>query len=203
MTLKTGGGQSVRKFDFKARNIPNGNQNLLVFSWPGDIRETSLLTIGATGRDDDQWIFLPAAQRVKRISSSSRSGSFVGSEFAYEDMVDQGLDDFTYLWVREEGCCNVVETYPKFSSGYSKEVVWFDKKTGLPTQIEYYPKRGSKQKTLTVSGYNKYGNVWRPGLMHMENSLNGRSTDLAWSGFKFNVGLADSEFSTRAMERGQ
>jgi outer membrane lipoprotein-sorting protein len=204
MILRTGGGgEAVREFDFKARNISGGNQNLLVFSWPGDIRDTGLLTVGATGRNDDQWIYLPAARRVKRISSSSRSGSFVGSEFAYEDMVDQALDDFSYLWLRDESCCHVVEAYPKFSSGYEKQIVWFDMSSGLPVQIEYFPKRGSKLKVLAISGYRNYGGVWRPSLMRMKNHLNGRSTDLSWSDYRFNVGLAPSEFTTRALERGQ
>jgi outer membrane lipoprotein-sorting protein len=160
-----------------------------------------LLTHGATGRNDDQWIYLPAARRVKRISSSARSGSFVGSEFAYEDMVDQALEDYSYRWISDEGCCHIVEAFPKFPSGYEKQVISFDAGSGLPVQIEYYPKRGSKQKVLSISGYRNYGGVWRPAQMRMKNLLNGRSTDLAWSNYRFNIGLPGGDFTTRALER--
>jgi len=203
MVLNAGGGQSVREFSYKAQNISGGNQSVLVFSWPGDIRDTGLLTISSAGRSDDQWIFLPAARRVKRISSSSRSGSFVGSEFAYEDMVDQDLNDFSYLWVREEGCCDVVERYPTYASGYEKQVVWYSKSSGLPQQIEYYPKRGNKSKVLKISGYRNYGSVWRPSQMMMSNLLTGRSTSLSWNNYRFNIGLGSGDFTTRALERGR
>ena len=201
MILIAGGGSAQRKFDFKARKISGGNQNILVFSWPGDIRDTGLLTIGVTSGNDNQWLYLPAARRVKRISSSSNSGSFVGSEFAYEDMVDQDLDDYSYRWISHEGCCDVVEAYPKFASGYAKQTVRFDSSSGLPVQIDYDPKRGSAQKTLTISGYRNYGGVWRPSLLRMKNRANGRSTDLKWSNYHFNAGLSEGEFTTRALER--
>jgi outer membrane lipoprotein-sorting protein len=140
---------------------------------------------------------------VKRISAGSRTGSFVGSEFAYEDMVDQALEDYSYRWLRDEGCCHLVEAYPKFTSGYEKQIVWFDQNSGLPAQVEYFPKRGSGRKALTISGYRNYGGVWRPSLLRMKNQLTGRSTDLKWNNYRFNVGLAESEFTTRALERGQ
>jgi outer membrane lipoprotein-sorting protein len=203
MILNAGGGTSVRKFDFKARRISGGNQSLLVFSWPGDIRDTGLLTVGATGSNDDQWIYLPAAHSVKRITASSSAGSFVGSEFAYEDMVDQDLEDYSYVWLRDEGCCHVVEAYPRFSSGYEKQVVYFDMNLGLPVTVEMYLKRGSGQKHLSLSGYRNYGGVWRPSLLRMTNKLNGRSTDLSWRNYRFNIGLDASEFTTRALERGE
>jgi len=203
MALRTGGGESTREFSFKAQNVSGGNRNILVFSWPGDIRDTGLLTIAASGRRDDQWIYLPAAHSVKRISSSSRSGSFVGSEFAYEDMIDQGLGDFSYLWIKDEGCCHIVERFPTYASGYQKQVVWYNRGTGLPDQIEYFPKRGNRSKVLQISGYRSYGGVWRPSQMVMTNLLNGRSTALTWSSYRFNVGLPSSDFSTRALERGE
>jgi outer membrane lipoprotein-sorting protein len=202
MVLRTGGGEAVRQFSFKSQKLRGGSQSILVFSWPGDIRDTGLLTVSAGGRSDDQWIFLPAARRVKRISSSSRSGSFVGSEFSYEDMTDQGLDDFTYRWVRDEGCCNIVERYPKGASSYAKQVVWFNKGSGLVDRVEFHPKRGNAQKVLDISGYRQYGSVWRPSQMVMSNLLTSRSTILSWSNYRFNAGLSANDFTTRALERG-
>lgn len=199
----SGGGQGTRKFEFKAREAGGGSRSLLVFDWPGDIRDTGLLTHNKASGGDSQWVFLPADRRVRRISSSGRSGSFVGSEFAYEDMTDQAVGKFSYRWVADKGCCHIVERVPKYSSGYSKQVVHFSKSNFLVQRVEYFNRRGAHSKTMTVSNYRRGGSGYRPGRMRMVNHITGKSTTLSWSGFRFGVGLGNNDFSTRALERGR
>lgn len=203
MVLRAGGGASERRFDFKAREVGSKTETLMVFNWPGDVRDTALLTHSQTSGADSQWIYLPATRQVRRISSSSRSGSFLGSEFAFEDMVDQDVGNFSYKWIGKEGCCNLVERVPKFSSGYSRQVVSYDSGNGLPVKIDYEFKRGSGRKTLTIAGYRSYSGVWRPSTMTMVNHVSGKSTALNWSNYRFNVGVNPSDFTTRGLERGQ
>jgi outer membrane lipoprotein-sorting protein len=201
--INKAGGTAVRDFDFKSMETAAGDLALIVFNWPGDIRDTALLTHEHRTSSDDQWIFLPAERRVKRIAGAGRSGSFVGSEFAYEDMVEQNLDKFTYNWLTEEACCNVVDRFPKsVDSGYSRERVWLDKSNNTFAKIEYYNQGGTLVKTFTATGYQKYeGKFWRATTVTMSNNLTGKKTTLEWRNQRFSVGLNASEFSTDALDR--
>lgn len=209
MILKSASGrQSKRDFDFRLLNTGGGSKSLLTFNWPGDIRDTSLLTHTFSRRDDSQWVFLPAANRVKRISSSGRSGSFVGSEFSYEDMVNQEVAKFDHVWTADRSCpnysgtCHVLERTPKFRSGYAKQIVWIDTRLFKIRQIDYYNKRGDRVKTLSISGYRTYSGRYRePGRLVMTNHLNKRSTQLNWANYRFDTGLNAAGFTTREMQR--
>ena len=204
------GATSTRRFENRTvENADNrGSRSLLVFDWPGDIRNTALLTHSFDTAKDDQWLYLPAVRKVRRISSSGRSGSFVGSEFAYEDMVEQDASNFSHVWQRDERCpngggtCHVLVRVPKQSSGYSQQAVWLDTAELRYQTIQYYNRRGQLMKTLTISGYRKYkGRFWRPSKMQMVNHLTGKSTVLNWKNYTFNVGLSASEFTPDAVRR--
>ena len=110
-----------------------GDKGIIVFETPADIDGTALLSHAKILEPDDQWLFLPALKRVKRISSVNKSGPFVGSEFAFEDFTAQELNKFSYSFVRQELCgsmsCDVVERYPRYEhSGYTKQIGWVDTK---------------------------------------------------------------------------
>lgn len=211
MSLRTSGGAvSTRKFETKTIEMQGGqaSRSLLVFDWPGDIRGTALLTHGFKTKQDSQWLYLPSVGRVKKIAGSGRSGSFVGSEFSYEDMVEQDVSNYDHVWLRDEACpngagqCHLLQRTPRHSSGYSQQAVWLDKKELRYQVIQYYNRRGQLQKTLTIQNYKKYkGRFWRPARMTMVNHQTGKSTVLDWSGYTFNVGLTPQEFTKNAMTR--
>ena len=184
--------------------------SLLTFDWPGDIAGTALLTHGRLKGEDAQWLYLPALKRVKRISASNRSGSFMGSEFSYEDFLPQQIEDFTYTWLRDEACpnrpeltCHVSERRPvDATSGYSHSVLWQDSEAYRTFQITYFDRSGNHLKTLQTTGFNQYNDqYWRPSRMDMANHLTGKGTSIDWSDYKFNVGLKESDFTKRALER--
>jgi outer membrane lipoprotein-sorting protein len=208
MTLLSQGGTSgQRRFDLRWTRAPGGSRALLVFGWPGDIRNTALLTHGYEGRTDDQWLWLPDLNKVRRISSSGRSGSFVGSEFAYEDMTDQEPGKFTHRWIADEPCpgggtCHVVERRPRGGSGYAAQRVWFDTAHLRVQQVMYFDRRGAHLKTLRMSGYRLYnGRWWRASRMDMRNHLTGRATVLSWSNFRFNTGVEGGALTPDALRR--
>lgn len=205
MVLRAAGGaESVRDFDFKTLEVGSNSHSILVFNWPGDIRDTGLLTIEQQGASDQQWLYLPADRRVRRIAGSGRSGSFVGSEFAYEDMVEQNVDNFHHRWIRDEGCCHLVERRPREASGYARQVVWYDRNRSTIERIDYFNRGDAHFKTLTVSGWRQYaGGVWRPTTMRMVNHLTRKETDLVWRDYQFRVGLRPDAFTPRALERGR
>ena len=210
MILASPGGQtSTRRFDTQWVDLGNGkgSRSQMIFRWPGDIRGTTLLTHSHDQRADDQWLKLPALGKVRRITASGRSGSFVGSEFAYEDLVDQEVEKFDHVWIAEQPCpaggqCHVLDRRPKTVSGYSHMRVWLDVKNLLPQKIDYFDRAGAHLKTLRTSGYRLYeGRYWRPSKMDMRNHLTGKSTVLTWSGYQFNLGLNANSFTVTALRR--
>jgi outer membrane lipoprotein-sorting protein len=186
----------------------DGDKSLCLFDSPADIKGTTLLTYTHKTEDDDQWLYLPALKRVKRIASSNKSGSFVGSEFAYEDIASQEMEKYTYRYLRDEALdstdCFVIERSPvdRKNSGYSRQVVWIDKAEYRTLKIEHFDRRNALLKTLTVSGYQKYADrFWRPDRMTMVNPQTGKSTELIWSDYRFGTGLKDSDFLKDNLER--
>ena len=187
-----------------------GDLSVIVFERPRDIRGVGLLTHAKIEpEDDDQWLYLPALRRVKRISSSNRTGKFVASEFSYEDLGSQEVNDYDHKWLRDESCpgdsdlvCHVVENYPKSrKSGYSKRILWIDQSELRIQRIEFYNRRGELEKDLTFSDYRQYlGRYWRASLLSMVNRQTGKSTDMLWSEYKFGTGLSESLFSPRRLQ---
>jgi hypothetical protein len=209
MVLRTASGQeATRRFDSSwITTAPGESRSLLIFRWPGDIRNTALLTHAYRGQSDDQWLFLPAMERVRRISGSGRSGSFVGSEFAFEDMVDQEVDKFDHVWIADErlagsGLCHVIDRFPTTNSGYSRQRIWLDQQELRLQQVHYFDRRGAHLKTLSISGYRRYaGRFWRASRMEMTNHLTGASTLLNWGDYQFNQGLRENAFTVNALRR--
>ena len=209
MILRTASGQTAeRRFDASwISTSNNASRSLLIFRWPGDIRNTALLTHVYTGKNDDQWLFLPAMERVRRISGSGRSGSFVGSEFAFEDMVDQEVDKFRHKWVEDGRCpsggtCHIIDRVPTTNSGYRLQRIWLDTKELRLQQVMYFDRRGAHLKTLVISGYKLYkGRFWRASRMDMVNHLTGASTRLNWGNYQFDRGLSPNSFTVNALRR--
>ena len=209
MVLRNKHGQeSWRQLRVKVLEVPGaGDKSLFVFDEPRDVKGTALLVHAHRDRADDQWLYLPALKRVKRISSSNRSGSFMGSEFAYEDMTAQAVEKFTYRYLRDEPCgdltCTVTERYPTDrKSGYTRQVVWRDKDELRVRKVEYYDRRDAHLKTLTLENYGLYlGRYWRAGVMTMVNQLTGKSTVLTWTDYKFATDLGDRDFTRTGLKR--
>jgi outer membrane lipoprotein-sorting protein len=176
-----------------------GDKSLVIFNTPKDVEGTALLSHAKILDPDDQWLFLPALKRVKRISSKNKSGPFVGSEFAFEDFTSTELNKYDYLWLRQEACgdmiCDVIQRKPRYKySGYKKQIAWIDQKDLQLRKIEFYNRRDSLLKTLTLEDYRQYGSIWRAHKLHMLNHSNGKSTDLIYDNYQFKVGLTDNDF---------
>lgn len=188
----------------------DGDKNLIVFDEPRDIKGSAFLTRAQTTQPDEQWIYMPSTNRVKRISSKKRSGPFFGSEFANEDMAPRVIDKYTYRFIEEADYngthCYVVESMPKDKhSGYSRIVSWIDSEELRVMKSVFYDRRKkSVLKTLTVSGYELYQDRhWRPAELVMENSQTGKSTRLVFSDYAFGVGLDDKHFSNARLNNAR
>jgi len=201
--------RELRRQVLEVNQAGAGDKSLITFDSPRDVAGTSLLSHTKTLEPDDQWLFLPALERVKRISSANKSGPFVGSEFAYEDLVSQEVEKYDYLFVREEPCgdldCFVVQRVPQYdNSGYTRQLVWWDKAEYRIQKIDFYDRKDSLLKSLTYHGYQQYlGEYWRPDLMTMENHQNGKSTDLAFSEWTFANGLDEGALTPSRLRRAR
>jgi outer membrane lipoprotein-sorting protein len=186
-----------------------GDKSLMIFDTPKDQKGVAMLTFTHKAKSDDQWLFLPALKRVKKISSRNKSGPFVGSEFAFEDISSQEVEKYTYKYLRDETFngldCFVVENTPTDKySGYTKQIVWIDKAEYRSVKIDFYDRKKSLLKTLVNEDYKQYlGKYWRPNLMSMTNHQTGKSTRLVYEDYSFNVGLKVKEFTKNSLKRAR
>jgi len=203
MVLKNAAGrESRRNLTITTLEIPDesfGDKSLVVFANPNDIKGTALLSHANILDPDDQWLFLPALKRVKRISSANKSGPFVGSEFAFEDFTALELNKYNYTWLRDEQyegmSADVIERTPRYdNSGYTRQLSWVDQDVYQVRKVEFYDRRGDLLKTLTLTDYREYNGIWRSHHMKMVNHQTGKSTDLIYSNYRFSIGLNDGNF---------
>jgi len=203
MVLRNAAGQeSTRSLRISTLEKPDesvGDKSLVIFDTPRDIEGTALLSHAKILDPDDQWLYLPALKRVKRIASANKSGPFVGSEFAFEDFTAIELNKFDYRYVGEERCgdfvCDVLERTPRYeNSGYTKQVSWVDQVDYQIRKVEFYDRRGDLLKVLELSDYRNYGGIWRAHRLSMANVQTNKQTDLIYGDYAFNTGLVESDF---------
>ncbi|ABS63616.1 conserved hypothetical protein [Parvibaculum lavamentivorans DS-1] len=201
--------RELRLMMLEVTTANEGDLSLMIFDKPRDIEGTALLTHAHVNAPDDQWLYLPAVKRVKRISSANKAGPFVGSEFAFEDLAAQEVGKFTYKWLRDEACgaltCHVVERVPAYEgSGYTRQIVWIDTTDYLLRKTDYYDRKESLLKTLEFGEYKSYLNgIWRPQTLEMANHETGKKTKLVWESYEFKTGLTGNDFSTASLERAR
>lgn len=212
MTLKNRAGKTSRR-NIRIKTLEgknDGDKSLSLFDEPADVKGTAMLTFSHGLKADDQWLYLPALKRVKRINSRNKSGPFMGSEFAFEDLSSQEVNKYKYKFLREEACgvgnkwkCHVIERTPAYKySGYTKQVVWVDTKEYRAPKIMFYDRKNALLKTLTTTNYKQYaGKHWRPAVMNMQNHQSGKSTVLQYANYKFKTGLSQRDFNKKSLAR--
>jgi hypothetical protein len=211
MVLKNAkGDESRRLMRLKSLEVADdGDKSLTIFDTPPDIKGTGLLTFSHKVEDDDQWLNLPALKRVKRIASKNKSGPFVGSEFAFEDLSSQEVEKYQYKYLRDEVFDGqdsfVMERYPVSKySGYTRQTVWIDKEHYRLLKVDYYDRKDSLLKTLESKNYQQYlGKYWRAGIMSMVNHQTRKSTNLIWKDYEFSTGLNDNDFTRNSLQRAR
>jgi len=204
------GDESLRELKIKTlEQKGDGDKSLTLFNQPKDVKGTAFLSFSHPIDADDQWLFLPALKRVKRISSRNKSGPFMGSEFSFEDLSSFEIEKYRYKYLGDEILLGLdsymVEQYPvDKNSGYKRRIVWIDKAEYRIQKIEFYDRKDSLLKTLSYSRYQNYLNhYWRADLMNMVNHQNGKTTELKWSNYVFKVGLDDGDFNKNALKRAR
>lgn len=186
-----------------------GEKKIMFFENPADVRGTSFMTWSwDDGRDDDQWIYLPALKRVKRIASDSKNDSFMGSDFTYDDLGDRHPSEDTHTLIGEETVdglpCYVVESVPlEKNPAYAKTITRIHKDSWVGLRKEYFDSRGELVKVLEIGKREKIDGFWVVTDMTMKDLDRGSSTRITMNAVRFDIPLNDQLFSERQMRIGQ
>lgn len=200
--------RAMRTTTLEEPSRDEGDKSLIIFDSPGDVKGTALLSHAKILEPDNQWLYLPALKRVKRISSKNKSGPFVGSEFAYEDITGNEIGKYSWKYLTKETVngleCFKLESTPKYeNSGYTKRLVWMDTKAFRLQKIEFYDRKDALLKTQTYSGYKQYlDKFWRADVWKMINHQTDKSTDLMFENYEFKIdGLSEKDFRKNVLKR--
>ncbi|MDA3837655.1 MAG: outer membrane lipoprotein-sorting protein [Candidatus Delongbacteria bacterium] len=213
MTLTNkSGNQRVRELKQYIKDFGDVEKKIMYFIKPADVKNTSFMNWSysddkASNKADDQWIYLPALKKVKRISSDSKSDYFMGSDFTYDDLGDRKPSDDVHKLLREEKLngedCYVVESTPKEEDYmYSKTITWIVKDKWIGLQKKFYDEDEDFLKTLSIKKYKEIDGIITMLKTTMENDQNKHGTTMEFSEVKINKGVKDNLFSERMMKRG-
>lgn len=200
----------TRKLRFKRLEVPDdGDKSIAVFESPRDVKGVAILSYAHKVAADDQWLYLPALKRVKRIASKNKSGPFLGSEFSFEDFSFQEVEKYDYVYLKEEkylnDLCYVIERRPLDPySGYTKQLVWIDKENYLVQKIHHFDRKSFHLKTQLFKDYRKYeGFFWQPHEIEMINHQNGKKSILIFDDVVLKSGFTDRDFSQNSLKRSR
>lgn len=209
MTLvNSRGEQRVRNLKQFMKDDGKTKKKIMFFQAPADVRNTSFMNWSySDGHDDDQWIYLPALKRTKRISSDGKGDYFMGSDFTYDDLGDRHPDEDNHKLLREETidghACYVVESTPKASGYiYSKTISWVMKDSYIGLKREFYDSKGNLLKTLSIKKFDKISGIWTILESEMHNVQKNHKTLMKFSDVQYNKGIPESQFTERSMSLG-
>ena len=194
-------------------NGPDDLDKILVrFLAPRDVENTALLTWEAKDGNDDQWLYLPATKKPKRIAASGKKNRFMGTDFTYEDLLPENLAVNRYTLAGRERVdgqeCFVVEAVPATerqagNSAYSKRRIWVRTDNHVVIKREYYDRRGQLEKVETFRKVvNVKGTAWRPDEYEMHDVLHGTKTVVVVESRAVDRGLKNDFFTEAELTRG-
>jgi len=203
------GDQRIREINQFIKNSGQDEKKIMFFTSPADVANTSFMnwSYEDESKEDSQWIYLPALKKVKRISSSSSSDYFMGSDFTYDDLGNRkpNEDNHTLLRVEEldNSSCYVVQSIPvDEDSMYSKTITWVLPDKWVGVKKEFYDEDGDLLKELTIKNLEEIKGYWVITESLMTNVQKNHTTLMELSDLQVNTGLKDRMFTERIMVRG-
>ena len=213
------GNQRVREIRSYTRKFVNENREddygIMFFLSPADVKNTGFLTYDYDDpeRDDDQWLYLPALKKTKRIASSDKSGSFMGSDFSYADMSSRILDRYQYTLMKEVEIEGVkmwqVEGIPNEKeieeTGYTKSWMFVRQDNFVVQRAVSWLKKGGRLKYMQVNALEQVDGIWVATELTMKTTKAKKTlhrTVIKVDNIKFNQGLDDAMFTVRRLEKG-
>lgn len=191
-------------------------RTVIFYLKPRNVKKTAFLTYDypQAEKDDDQWLYLPAMRKVRRISASDRGDYFLGTDFTYEDIKKESkvsIADYTWKTIGEAEIDGhhtyIVEAIPVNEKvakelGYSKVQHWVDSKIWMVRQSKRWDVRGNELKTIFTRDIQLVQNIWTAYTIEVSNHKTGHSTRFLFSDFDYSNGVKDKVFTQRALQRG-
>lgn len=210
------GNQRVRELHSFAKDVGEDTYTMLFFLSPADVEDTGFLTYDYDdeARDDDQWLYLPALKKSKRIAATDKSGSFMGSDFSYADLTDRPLSRYDFKLLQEGEVRGhpvwVIEALPTDQkeideTGYEKSIHFVRKDNDVVIRSKVWLAKGGRNKYLEVEELEQIDGIWVPTLMTMTTRKGKKTlhrTVLRTHDVKFNQSLDLDSFSVRGLETG-
>lgn len=194
-----------REFVILRKDIENGGSQkfYVYFNKPSDVRKMVFMVHKFIDKDDDRWLYLPALDLVKRIASSDKRTSFVGSHFYYEDVSGRGIDEDYHELVETTDTCYVLKNTPKDpdSVEFSEFTMWIDKETFVPMKIEYVDRQGRKYRLIEALKVEEIQGIPTVTKQRVKDLQSGGQTVSEFSDIKYNIGLSDDIFTERYLRR--
>jgi len=204
------GSTSERVIDQYSKDGTNGARTMIVFQKPANVAGSRFLTMDAAGGSSDRWIFLPSLGKVRRIAASESGGSFMGTDFSYDDigLIGRKVDLDTHTMLREEtlngNSCYVIQSVPKDSSyQYSKSISWVEKTRFLTYKSEMYNRKGDLIKVMEMSEYKDVQGRLTPMQTKISTVGAGTSTTIFMDIIKYDDQIPEAVFTTAYLETGK
>ena len=214
MTLvnKTGN-QRVREIVYYTKDYGDTDKTVIVFRTPKDVAGVGYLMweydekADGTKKDSDNWLYMPAMKKVRRISGSESGGDFMGTDFTYDDMGDRALSKDTFNLLGSENINNAdcwkIECVSKDKTEKNpRRIVWIRKDNYKLLKSEYYDRQNVLQRKLDCTNIEKIDGIWTIGKMTMKNVRTDHSTVIEMKDVHYNIPINDSVFTVASLERG-
>jgi outer membrane lipoprotein-sorting protein len=196
--------------DQYSKDGPKGSRTMIVFNSPAGQKGTRFLSMETGTGTSDQWIFLPSLGKSRRIASTESGGSFMGTDFSYDDMSLMGREaaDDEHRILREEtlagAACYVIQSTPKETGyQYSKTVAWVDKALSRIYKIELYDKKGTVVKLLEMSDYQDVQGRDTARAVKISTIAAGTATTIHMDRIEYDMNIPEGVFTTAYLETGR
>lgn len=210
------GKQRVRSIETQRKAFGEDDKSLMFFLEPSDVKGTGFLMVDydEATQDDDQWMLLPALKKAKRIASSDKTSSFMGSDFSYADMNSRNLEEWNYKILKEDEVNGqpvwIIESLPVSDEivdkyGYTKTIIYVKQDNYQVIRGINYKKKKGEIKLLNIAKTEQIDGYWINLETQMITQKNGKTvhrTLMKVDGVEVNVELDDSEFTLNRLERG-
>ncbi len=197
----------VRELEIIGADRDGLRRSLLRFTAPADIKDTGFLTLEDGQGGTEQFLYLPALKRTRRIVAGQKSRSFVNTDFTFEDMERRPVEDSDHAITREESIggvdCWILESRPKpaSESQYTMIRAWVAKEMLLPLKVDFFTGGPDPVKRYTVLQLENIQDIWTETKVSMEDLDSGHKTVLGTSQIRYNTGVQDSVFTVQALEK--
>ena len=195
-----------KRWTFDRLGAHGDSKAVLRFTAPAEVKGLALLVVNHPDRASDQWMWIPAIERDRRIALQDRSTRFFGTDFSFEDLEERDVNQFDYTLLGDDSIDGApswkIQSTPKGAkvSQYTRSIVWIRKDTYAVARIENFLEDRIVRR-LTYSGFQQVQGIWTARQMEMTDLRRDSRTRLTLDKLQYNVPLKDEDFTLQAIRR--